>query len=189
LAPEQSAALLDALRTKLNQLWSAEELAAWAAEALGVKNTLTAKDAEALEQIFASKAASLPPPDNEPELTSNNKLPPGVEGEEAPQASDQVEASDRALAIPKPPRRRDKKHLRFVGSQPCLICGRAPSDSHHLRFSQPRALGRKVSDEFTVPLCRSHHRSVHATGTEMKWWDDLGVDPLPIAQKLWAETR
>jgi hypothetical protein len=53
---------------------------------------------------------------------------------------------------------RDKIHLAFVASQPCLLCAKRPSDPHHLRFAQKQALGRKVSDEFTVPLCRSHHR-------------------------------
>jgi hypothetical protein len=53
-----------------------------------------------------------------------------------------------ALAIAVPKRLRDKAHLKFVSSQPCLICGRQPSDPHHLRFAQPRALGLKVSDEF-----------------------------------------
>ena len=54
--------------------------------------------------------------------------------------------------------------------QPCLIRGRSPSDPHHLRFTQTRALGRKVSDEFTVPLCRGHHREVHRSGDEAAWW-------------------
>jgi hypothetical protein len=49
---------------------------------------------------------------------------------------------------------------------PCLVCGRKPSDPHHLRFAQPRALGRKASDEFTVPLCRMHHREVHRADDE-----------------------
>jgi Rad52/22 family double-strand break repair protein len=62
------------------------------------------------------------------------------------------------LAIAEPKRLRDKAHLKFVASQPCLVCGRQPSDPHHLRFAQPRAMGLKVSDEFTVPLCRTHHR-------------------------------
>src|SRR5262249_11059654 len=65
------------------------------------------------------------------------------------------------LPIAEPKRLRDKAHLKFVASQPCLICGRQPSDPHHLRFAQPRALGLKVSDEFTVPLCRGHHRQLH----------------------------
>jgi hypothetical protein len=57
------------------------------------------------------------------------------------------------LVHPEPRRFRDKNHVKFVAKQPCLICGRSPSDAHHLRFAQHRALGRKVSDEFTV--CRS----------------------------------
>ncbi|MGA7013378.1 MAG: hypothetical protein WBZ16_13680, partial [Pseudolabrys sp.] len=43
------------------------------------------------------------------------------------------------LAIAEPKRLRDKAQLRFVASQPCIICGRQPSDPHHLRFAQPRA--------------------------------------------------
>ena len=31
------------------------------------------------------------------------------------------------------------------------VCDRQPSDPHHLRFAQPRMLGVKVGDEFTVP--------------------------------------
>jgi DNA recombination protein Rad52 len=65
------------------------------------------------------------------------------------------------LAIAEPKRLRDKAHLKFVASQPCLVCGRQPADPHHLRFAQPRAMGLKVSDEFTVPLCRTHHRQLH----------------------------
>jgi hypothetical protein len=51
------------------------------------------------------------------------------------------------LARPEPRRYRNKEHLRFVASKPCVICGRKPSDPHHLRFVQPRALGRKASDD------------------------------------------
>ena len=80
------------------------------------------------------------------------------------------------LAIAEPKRLRDKAHLRFVASQPCLVCGRQPSDPHHLRFAQPRALGLKVSDEFTVPLCRGHHRQLHQAGNEVAWWENLNVN-------------
>ena len=80
------------------------------------------------------------------------------------------------LALAEPKRRRDKSHLRFVASQPCLVCGRHPSDPHHLRFAQPRALGAKVSDEFTVPLCRGHHRQLHQAGNESAWWEKLKID-------------
>ncbi|MDI1346881.1 MAG: Rad52/Rad22 family DNA repair protein [Pseudolabrys sp.] len=92
------------------------------------------------------------------------------------------------LAISEPKRHRDKIHLRFVGSHPCLVCGRQPSDAHHLRFAQPRALGMKVSDEFTVPLCREHHRQLHHAGNEQAWWHNQSIKPLPIAQDLWTET-
>jgi hypothetical protein len=86
-------------------------------------------------------------------------------------------------------RRRDKKHLAYVASKPCIVCGRSPSDAHHLRSAEPRALGRKVSDEFTVPLCRLHHRELHARGDERAWWDALRINPAPIAEQLWGETH
>jgi hypothetical protein len=93
------------------------------------------------------------------------------------------------LALGEPKRLRDKAHLRFVAAQPCLICGRQPSDPHHLRFAQPKALGLKVSDEFTVPLCRGHHRQVHHTGNEAAWWEDLDINALEIAKGLWEQSR
>jgi hypothetical protein len=93
------------------------------------------------------------------------------------------------LTVAEPKRLRDKAHLRFVASQPCLVCGRQPSDPHHLRFAQPRALGLKVSDEFTVPLCRGHHRQLHQAGNEVAWWEGLKINALPIAKGLWEQTR
>ena len=94
-----------------------------------------------------------------------------------------------ALTFGEPRRVRDKVHLRHVGAQPCLLCSARPADPHHLRFAQVRALGRKVSDEFTVPLCRKHHREVHHSGNEAAWWHDMGIDPIAIARELWEETR
>ena len=90
------------------------------------------------------------------------------------------------LAFPLPRRYRNKAHLRYVARQPCLLCGRKPSDPHHLRFMQPRALGRKASDEFSVPLCRIHHRLVHRVGNEAAWWKEAGIDPIAVARKLWG---
>jgi hypothetical protein len=69
------------------------------------------------------------------------------------------------LAFPKEPvRKRSKARLSFVRGQPCLICKQTPSDPHHLKSAQPRASRRKVSDEFTVPLCRTHHQDLHRQG-------------------------
>jgi hypothetical protein len=82
------------------------------------------------------------------------------------------------LTIAEPKRFSHKAHLKFVASQPCLICGRQPSDPHHLRFAQPRALALKVSDEFTVPLCRGHHRQLHQAGNEVAWWENRDIDAL-----------
>ena len=93
------------------------------------------------------------------------------------------------LALAEPKRLRDKAHLKFVASQPCLVCGRQPSDPHHLRFAQPRAIGLKVSDEFTVPLCRGHHRQLHQGGNEVTWWADLDINALEIAKELWEQTH
>jgi len=93
------------------------------------------------------------------------------------------------LAVSAPRRYRNKEHLRYVTLRPCLLCGRKPADAHHLRFVQPRALGRKASDEFAVPLCRIHHREAHRASDERVWWKATGIDPLKIARKLWEDTH
>ena len=104
-----------------------------------------------------------------------------------PPAAEPVPAEARVAA--KTIRLRDKEHRTFVSRQPCLVCGRAPSDPHHLRFAQPRALGRKVSDEFTVPVCRLHHREIHRQGDEAAWWKKAGIEPLSAALTLWRQTH
>jgi hypothetical protein len=93
------------------------------------------------------------------------------------------------LTLGEPRRRRDKDHLSLVASRACVVCGRRPCEAHHLRFAQPRALGRKVSDEFTVPLCRLHHRELHQFGSEARWWKKVRIDPVPIARELWDQSR
>ena len=93
------------------------------------------------------------------------------------------------LTISEPKRIRCKEHLRFVASHPCVVCGRQPSHAHHVRFAQPKGLGLKVSDEFTVPLCAIHHHENHAVGNERQWWQDRKLEPLTVARKLWKESR
>jgi hypothetical protein len=80
--------------------------------------------------------------------------------------------------------KRNKAHLAFVAAQPCLVCKRSPCDAHHLKFAQPRSLGRKVSDEFTVPLCREHHQQLHRHGNEMAWWANIQIAPIEVARDL-----
>jgi hypothetical protein len=103
---------------------------------------------------------------------------------------DQPEGIDKStLVIATPRRYRNREHLRYVAQQACLICGRKQSDPHHLRYLQPRAFCRKVSDEFAVPLCRSHHRTIHRAGDEQAWWKAAGIDPVKVAGQLWRQTR
>ena len=93
------------------------------------------------------------------------------------------------LALSEPRRERDPDHLKRVASRPCLVCGRNRAQAHHLTYLQPRAMGRKVSDEFTVPLCATHHRNLHASGNERGWWQVQGVDPEPAAKALWRDSH
>ncbi len=101
-----------------------------------------------------------------------------------------VETDLPPLAIPKDKRLRDKGHLAFVASQPCLVCGRRPAQAHHLKFAQPRAMALKVSDEFTLPLCNVHHDQLHRSGDERAWWARNGIiEPLKYAERLWHASR
>jgi DNA recombination protein Rad52 len=126
-------------------------------------------------------------PKPKPETSSNTAAPPIAPPVSEGPKENKIDKSQ--LAIGEPKRLRDKAHLKFVASQPCLVCGRAPSDPHHLRFAQPRAIGMKVSDEFTVPLCRGHHRELHQAGKETTWWESKNIDALKVARQLWAQTR
>jgi hypothetical protein len=124
-------------------------------------------------------------------LTLDGTLPFAVtDGEEAVAQEAPAPRIDKAdLALSEPRRHRDRDHLKFITLQPCLLCGRRPTDAHHLRFAQSAALGRRVSDEFTVPLCRLHHRALHRRGDEAAWWAEQQVEPLQVAQKLWSQTH
>ena len=93
------------------------------------------------------------------------------------------------LAVSEPRRERNPDHLKRVAARPCLICGRNRAQAHHLTYLQPRAMGRKVSDEFTVPLCSTHHRELHGSGNEPAWWQAQGIDPVPVARHLWQQSR
>jgi hypothetical protein len=101
-----------------------------------------------------------------------------------------VGAVDRTLlSLPEPRRVRDPAHLRFIGSLPCLVCGRTPSHAHHLRFAQPRAMGSKVSDEWAIPLCVTHHRALHDVGSEETWCAERGIGVKAEAECLWQESQ
>jgi hypothetical protein len=217
LAPAESLATRERLSGELVGFASAEQLTEWAFRQLPVKNTLNAEDARMVEEAFQEKlksidksdtvAADAPPtmavqgtPAAGGATVVARAAPPNSNFDSNDPETDFGEVNNArgsfngridksVLAISEPRRHRDKGHLRFVGSQACLICGREPSDPHHLRFTQPRALGRKVSDEYTVPLCRTHHREVHRCGNESDWWAKYNLKPLPVAETLWTQTH
>jgi hypothetical protein len=170
----------------------------WATRSIEDKNSLSASDASLVEAVFEGRMRVLQPevystnptPSDTSQISSKNVVP-GCESESADKSSatennarptksqaSRISAVN-GLSSLKPRRRRDKDHLRFISVQPCTVCGRRPCEAHHLRFAQPRALGRRVSDEFTVPLCRN----------ERSWWDQVNVDPVPIALNFWQQTR
>jgi len=194
LDPEQSAALGEKLLIEIGNITSADLAAAWAREALTAKNSLTATDAKLVEDAFERRLSELPSSDGA--VSSNDDSPvPQIAGSQviAPTESadaGQAKGIDKSiLAVAAPRRYRNREHLRYVAQQACLVCGRKPSDPHHLGFTQPRALGRKVSDEFAVPLCRGHHRAVHRSRDERAWWRQAGMDPIKVARRLWKATR
>jgi len=115
------------------------------------------------------------------------RLAQGVAQEAVQDAPPIIDKAELVLGVPR--RVRDAAHREFVASLPCLVCGRSPSHAHHLRFAQPRSLGSKVSDEWTVPLCTIHHRALHDFGSEEKWWEQMGIDALAEADKLWQQSH
>jgi hypothetical protein len=190
LAANLSATLRDSLVAELASLNSSDDAAAWAHRRLSAKNALTAGDAQTVEEQFQAKLSALE--SGEP-ADAAIAVPAGKLDESAsekpPTVSRKSERTRAVRALGKTVRVRDKDHLKFVSRQACLVCGRAPSDPHHLRFTQARALGRRVSDEFTVPVCRIHHRELHRHADEVAWWDMAKIDPLPVALRLWQHSR
>ena len=217
LGEQLSASLRESLIQQMAAINSADEAAAWAQRSLPAKNTLTAADAKIVEQRFQARLSDISDTGDPggPCVTSGGATgclvpgeiiadPPDIVSDQSRVSTalvDAVSSQKPAAVVRKRPRRsavgalgksvrlRDKDHRKFVLRQPCLVCGRVPSDPHHLTFTQPRALGHRVSDEFTVPVCRVHHRELHRSGDEAAWWQKLNIDPLPVALRLWQHTR
>ena len=196
LKSQLSAVLRDQLISELKQVNSADAAAICARRILPAKNSLNFVDARQLEAAFQARLAELalgadnaePRPSS---FGSMRDLTASLErkGPESTRTSTIERIEKGSPARPEPRRVRDREHVKFVAGRPCLICGRRPADPHHLRFAQSRALGRKVSDEFTVPLCRGHHREVHRCGNEAAWWRNAGLDPTTSARALWLESH
>jgi ERF superfamily len=183
LPPEGSIALRNQLVSELEQFKEPGSLTAWAHRALPLKNQLSTIDAQTVESAFDAKLIQLGEAAPARELKSQR--PSDNDG-----GSVRDEPSAQAVVvIHKPVRERDREHLKFVAGQSCLICGRTPSDAHHIKFAEQRAMGRKVSDKFTVPICRLHHRELHRRGNERAWWQQQDIEPLAVAAALWKKTH
>jgi hypothetical protein len=190
LSSDESAALRDRLLGEIRDLHSQESATNWARGALAAKNRLIAEDAKLLEEVFEKWLSELLPSEGAQVVNADRSESRNAGAEEIGKTDvHQVGIDKSVLTVAAPRRYRNRDHLHFVMQQPCLLCGRKPSDAHHIRFVQPRALGRKASDEFAVPLCRSHHRAVHRAGDEKVWWKQAGMDPIKVARKLWKHTR
>jgi hypothetical protein len=201
LGPEPSAALREQLLDAVCQLQSADGAADWVHKNLAAKNTLIDADADAVEAGFRERLATI----EAGSAARRGEAQTAAEGAEArverPFLAPTNDAAAAQIILPsstglrrrrvvrKTIRLRDKEHCKFVASQPCIVCGRTPSEAHHIRIAQPRALGRKVSDEYTVPVCRLHHRELHGYGDEASWWAAVSIDPLPVALELWRTSR
>jgi hypothetical protein len=202
LAPDQSAELRERLLVDIGQLQSADKAADWVHKNLVAKNALIVADADAVEAAFRDRLAAIElalasgqgdtltaptgesaSPVEKLSLTSIDHVAPD------PIITPSRSGVRRRRVAAKTIRLRDKEHCKFVASQPCIVCGRVPTEAHHIRFAQPRAFGRKVSDEYTVPVCRVHHHALHGYGDEASWWAGVGIDPLPIALELWRRSR
>jgi hypothetical protein len=205
LDTQASGTVRDKLGEEIAALDCVEAAVEWAGRSLGAKNTLTGEDAVIVEAAFRERMQVLEPEiysltsapsearssplTSQPELAPSANLSAPARSPRARMASGSRIRMQGSVTSVKPRRCRDKDHLRFIALQPCTICGRQPCEAHHIRFSQPSALGRRVSDEFTVPLCRLHHRELHRIGNERSWWDQLNIDPLPIALRFWQQTK
>jgi hypothetical protein len=161
---------------ELKELKSTDEAAEWAHRIIRSKNSLIGRDAEQVELGFQLKLSA---------LTTERPTQLRRRGRRGRQAA----INKTALVLPVTRRIRDREHIKSVAKQACLVCGRRPADAHHLRFAQSPALGRKVSDEFTVPLCRGHHREAHRCGDEAAWWKKIGIDPNVNARALWLKSH
>ena len=191
LTAEQSAIIRERLLEEMVAIGSTDQAAVWAQRNLPAKNALTAVDAKIVEERFQARLSTIgdgqvldgPIPAGTPDGLAPDQPPDPLPAKNLMSADPaEADTSQKALtatkkrsrsgmirALGKTVRFRDKDHRKFVLRQPCLVCGRVPSDPHHLTFTQPRALGYRVSDEFTVPVCRIHHRELHRSGDEAGW--------------------
>ena len=82
---------------------------------------------------------------------------------------------------------RDRAHMARLAQMPCVVCGTAYVQVHHIRECLPRTMGVRVGDDMTLPVCVLHHAEIHATNTDALW-RRMRIDAPALAAKLYAET-
>lgn len=86
----------------------------------------------------------------------------------------------------------DKAHTARLHGLPSIVSGQtADIVAHHLRTSRSSACGgRKSGDDEAVPITHAEHVELHHhPGGEDAWWASKGIDPHPIAARLYLETH
>ena len=189
LATDQSNALRDRLVAGLK---SADEAADWVHENLPTKNTLAVADAETVEASFRERSSR----------SREDSQAPGYRRLLTTQAPHTCRNKAKPSAVRRRLlRQRQSSDTNAPLRRPCVCAARSTADSSprnpassvaarpskHITLASPH-LGRKVSDEYTVPVCRVHHRDLYGYGDEASWWVGIGIDPLPIALELWQRS-
>jgi hypothetical protein len=136
LSAAESETIREGLLTEVAALDSNQTAAMWAQRTLPVKNTLTAGDAELVEEAFRSRMTALELPTGEggpaaaiAEVNSVDIAAVSRTNDVRRSVPEPVRIDKSALSISEPRRMRDKAHRNFVSKQPCLVCGRQPADS------------------------------------------------------------
>lgn len=77
---------------------------------------------------------------------------------------------------------RDPKRLAFCRELPCSCCGATEGiQAHHEARKGDKAMGGKVGDDFTLPLCWRCHRLRHDHGRDTFW---QGVDVEGLIERV-----
>ena len=174
---------------EIGALQSGDDAAMWAHRSLSLKNTLTSDDAQQVEANFVANIAAFSHDKASTELrkcADGEAKPQDSETEPSKPEEEGVSTGNRVMA--KTIRLRDKDHRKYVSHEPCVVRGRRPAE-RIIFVLHSHARWHASSDEFTVPVCRIHHRELHRYGDEAKWWKGVNIDPVPIALMLWQHTR
>ena len=112
---------------------------------MSAKNSLTADDAECVEQAFQVRLKRF-----ETSTKSSSKAEPPFQRQNRGRKRRRASVDKSVLALPAPRCIRDREHVKSVAKQPCLVCGRHPADATicALRNQQPLAARSAMSSPF-----------------------------------------